>query len=306
MKAIDLFAGFGGSSTGAKMAGVEVLWAGNHWEEAVSIHAKNHPEVRHVCQDLHQANWAEVPAHDLMMASPCCQGHSKARGKKDGNPEHDTSRSTAWAIVSAAEYHRPYSIIVENVADFLKWILYPAWEAAMQALGYSLCPHIIDCADLGVPQNRIRLFIICTQSKTPLKLELPRYEHIGANSFIDFSVGKWSPINKPNRAAATLDRVSAGRVQFGERFLMPYYGSGSGLTGRCLTRPVGTITTRDRWAIVNGDHMRMINTDEVMSAMTLPANYIRPHQHKLTIHMAGNAVPPKAMSEIISTLKVNI
>jgi len=24
-----------------------------------------------------------VPTHDILLASPCCQGHAKARGKKD-------------------------------------------------------------------------------------------------------------------------------------------------------------------------------------------------------------------------------
>ena len=40
MKAIDLFSGFGGSSTGASMAGIDVVWAGNHWQEAVGYYPK--------------------------------------------------------------------------------------------------------------------------------------------------------------------------------------------------------------------------------------------------------------------------
>lgn len=124
MKGIDLFAGLGGSSTGARMAGVDIVWAGNHWQKAVEIHAMNHPGAQHVCQDLHQANWEKVPKHDIMFASPCCQGHSKARGRKAGNPQHDASRSTAWAVVAAAEFHTPEFVIVENVKEFLLWALY--------------------------------------------------------------------------------------------------------------------------------------------------------------------------------------
>ncbi len=208
MKAIDLFAGFGGFSTGAKLAGVEVVWAANHWPDAVRWHEANHPGAIHVCQDLHQANWAEVPAHDLLLASPCCQGHSKARGKSNGNPEHDASRSTAWAVVSAAEYHRPDAALIENVPEFLQWTLYPAWEKAMNDLGYQLSPHVVDCADLGVPQNRIRLFIVATKSRTPMVLNLPAENHRPAASFIDMDAGRWSPIEKPGRAAATLERVT--------------------------------------------------------------------------------------------------
>lgn len=112
MNTIDLFSGAGGFSTGASLAGCNVVWAGNHWPEAVEWHARNHPGVQHVTQDLHQADWSAVPDHDLMLASPCCQGHSRARGKNAGNPQHDASRSTAWAVVSAAEYHRPPMVLV--------------------------------------------------------------------------------------------------------------------------------------------------------------------------------------------------
>lgn len=303
-KAIDLFAGFGGWTTGAKKAGVDVVWAANHWQEAVNWHGVNHPDTSHVCQDLHQANWSQVPAHDLLLASPCCQGHSNARGKGAGNPQHDESRATAWAVVSAAEVHRPKLVIVENVAEFLDWELYPAWEAAMKALGYALAPHVVDCADLGVPQNRVRLFIVCTRSRKPLQLDLPQLPHVPASSFIDIDSGNWGPIITPRRSPATLARISRGRKDLGtDTFLAPYYGDGSGLTGRSLDRPIGTITTRARWALVNGSMMRMLTTEETLRAMTFgPETQYPLNNQKLTIHMAGNAVPPLAAQRMVEAV----
>jgi len=302
--AIDLFAGFGGWTTGGKAAGLNVLWAANHWPSAVEWHSANHPETKHVCQDLHQADWSQVPKHDVMLASPCCQGHTKARGKESGSPKHDNSRSTAWAPVANAEVNRPEFAVIENVPEFMDWILYPAWADAMQRLGYALAPHIVDCADLGVPQHRVRLFMVCSRSKAPLQLQLPRYQHVPANQIIDFDAGKWSPIEKPGRAKSTLVRVENGRKRFGDRFVMPYYGSGSGLTGRSLDRPIGTITTLDRWAVVDGDKMRMITADEAMAAQSFPADTLRPDNHRLTMHMTGNAVPPLAGQRIIEALKL--
>ena len=298
--AIDLFAGLGGWSTGASLAGVDVLWAANHWPDAVEWHSANHPNTIHACQDLHQADWSQVPAHDLLLASPCCQGHSKARGKANGNPQHDASRSTAWAVVSALEFHRPKLAIVENVPEFLDWALYPAWSSAMNALGYQLAPHVVNCADLGVPQERVRMFLICTRSQAPLHLQLPKMEHVPATSFIDFNAGRWSPIERPGRATATLERIRNGREQFGDRFVMSYYGNTK--SGRSLQRPIGTITTRDRWAIVDGDRMRMLTADENLLAMSFPVGTKRPANHRLTVHMAGNAVPPVAGQRIIQAL----
>lgn len=303
MKAIDLFAGAGGFSTGASLAGCEVVWAANHWPEAVEWHAVNHPDAQHTCQDLHQARWELVPRHDLMLASPCCQGHSRARGKAHGNPQHDASRSTAWAVVSAAEFHRPDFILVENVPEFLEWQLYRPWELAMQALGYSVAPHVIDAADHGAPQNRVRMFLVLARSRAPLMLNLPQLQHIPASTFIDFNSEGWSPIEKPGRSLATLRRVSNGRRQFGDRFIMPYYGNGSGLTGRSLSRPIGTITTRDRWAIVDGDRMRMLNRFECRDAMSFPSDYQLPKNHRLAVHLLGNAVCPVPVSHIITALQ---
>ncbi|OEY66831.1 DNA cytosine methyltransferase [Marinobacter sp. X15-166B] len=301
MDVIDLFSGAGGFSTGAALAGCNVVWAANHWPEAVEWHAKNHPDTQHLLQDLHQADWSLVPEHDLMLASPCCQGHSRARGKAHGNPQHDASRSTAWAVVSAAEYHQPQVAIVENVPEFLDWRLYRPWKLAMKALGYSVSPHVVDAADLGAPQNRVRMFLVLTKTKTPLVLDLPKMDHKPASSFIDFDAGNWSQIDKPGRAKATLERVRSGREAFGDRFLISYYGNTK--TGRSLNRPIGTITTRDRWAIIDGGRMRMLSRFECRDAMSFPDTYQLPDNHRLAVHLMGNAVCPEPVKRIIQAVK---
>lgn len=301
MKIADLFAGAGGFSEGAKMAGHTVVFAGDHWPDAVRCHSANHPEALHLCQDLHQVDWSQVPAHDLLTASPCCQGHSRARGKE--GPQHDASRSTAWAVVSCAEYHRPPVVLVENVPEFLDWVLYPAWELAMQSLGYSMTPYILDAADHSVPQHRRRLFLVCSRSRAALLLSLPRRAHQPARSIIQFEAGNWSPVQKPGRSAARIAQWARGRERYGDRFVMPYYGSGSGLTGRSLDRPLGTITTRDRWAVVDGDKMRMLSVSEIRAAMGFPDDYQLPDSHKLAVHLLGNAVVPVVARDLIEAVQ---
>lgn len=301
MRAIDLFAGAGGFSTGAVMAGCSVVWAANHWPAAVEVHARNHPDTEHACQDVQQADWTVVPAHDLLLASPACQGHSPARGVE--KPHHDALRATAWAVVSAAECHNPEAVVVENVPEFAGWKLYPAWCAAMHALGYALAPMVIDAADHGVPQHRRRLFIVATRSKHPIELAMPVRPHVGADSVLDFNAGRWSPIHRPGRAPATLARIAAGRAAHGSRFLAPYYGSGSGETGRSLSRPIGTITTRDRWAVIDGDRMRMVTADESRAFMGFPASYSLPPVHREAMHMLGNAVCPPVACDLINAIR---
>ncbi len=301
MNAIDLFAGAGGFSTGAAQAGCRVLWAANHWPTAVEWHSANHPDTQHACQDLQQADFREAPAHDLLLASPACQGHSPARGKE--RPHHDAQRATAWAVVTCAEVHRPPVVLVENVPSFADWLLWPAWCAAMNALGYALQPLVLDAADHGVPQHRRRLFVVATRSRHPIELRLPQRPHRPAAECIDFSAGTWSPVAKPGRSAATLARVAAGRQQHGDRFVAPYYGSGSGETGRSLQRPIGTLTTRARWAVIDGDRMRMVRAVEGRALMGFPAEYRLPANEATAWHLIGNAVAPTVAADVINAIR---
>jgi DNA (cytosine-5)-methyltransferase 1 len=299
MTAIDLFAGAGGFSQGAKLAGVRVLWAGNHWPAAVAVHQLNHPDTQHLCQDLRQADWTRVPAHDILLASPACQGHSRARGKD--RPHHDAARATAWAVVSAAECHRPPVLLVENVPEFAHWILFPAWRAALEALGYTLAPHLLDAADHGVPQHRRRLFIVGTRSRFPLHLQLAARPHLSAETIVDPTAEPWSPVNRVGRAPATLARIDRGRRELGSRFLVGYYGSTRG--GRSLARPIGTLTTLDRWALVDGDRMRMLTPGEIRAGMGFPADYQLPAQRRLAVHLLGNAVCPPVAADLLREIR---
>ncbi|WP_255374060.1 DNA cytosine methyltransferase [Vogesella sp. LIG4] len=214
-----------------------------------------------------------------------------------------TAAAQQRGLSSRLPYHLQDFIVVENVPAFTRWKLYPAWRQALHALGYAIQPYILDAADHGVAQNRDRLYLVMTRSQHPIELRLPKHEHIGADSFIDFAAGNWSQIERPGRSPATLKRIAAGRARFGDRFLAPYYGTGSGETGRSLGRPIGTITTRDRWAIIDGDRMRMLTAQECRTAMGFPAGYILPEQHHLAVHMLGNAVCPPVMHDIINAIR---
>lgn len=296
MRSIDLFAGVGGLSEGARLAGVHTVWAGNHWPLACEYFEANH-RITPACQDLQQADWTQVPAHDVLLAAPACQGHSKARGKE--RPHHDALRATAWAVVSAAECHKPALVVVENVPDFADWLLYPAWCQAMHTLGYALAPMLIDAADHGVPQHRQRLFIVGTRSRHPLQLVLPRRPHVPASSVIDFEAGNWTRVDRPGRAPKTLARIAAGRRVFGDRFLAPYYGNGSGNTGRSIHRPIGTMTTKARWAVVDGNRMRMVSVPEARAFMGMRASYRLPEAATHANKLLGNGVCPPVAEDLV-------
>jgi DNA (cytosine-5)-methyltransferase 1 len=152
-----------------------------------------------------------------------------------------------------------------------------------------------------VPQHRERMFLVLARAKNPLVLRLPKRDRVPASSLVDFTAGKWQPIEKPGRAAATLARIAEGRRVHGARFISSYYGNERG--GRSLNRPIGTITTRDRHAIVDGDHMRMLSVQEARAAMGFPADYVLPAQQRLSMHMLGNAVCPPVARDVIYAIR---
>jgi DNA (cytosine-5)-methyltransferase 1 len=299
--AIDLFAGVGGNTQGATQAGVRVVWAGNHHPPAVRYFRLNNPGTITACQDLRQADWRVLPKHWLGMASPSCKGHTNARGKE--RPHHDADRSTAWAVVDYVEHHLPEVLLVENVSAFLNWLLYPQWRGALEALGYILNPLILDAADHGVPQHRVRLFIIANRGRHILPLRIEQRPHVPVKNIIDINRGTWSKIDRPGRALNTLRRVRNGRAEFGDVFVMPYYGRGSGTTGRSIHRPLGTVTTRDRWAIVRGNEMRMFSVDEYRAAMSFHRDTKLPPQKDQAVLMLGNATCPEQITDIITAIK---
>src|SRR5699024_4696464 len=117
------------------------------------------------------------PTTDVAWFSPSCTNHSIAKGARRGDQQPDLfgeilpnaaaerSRATMWDVVRFAEHHRYRAVIVENVTDVRDWVLWPAWTAALTALGYefravSLNSMHAQALGPGAPQSRDRLYVV--------------------------------------------------------------------------------------------------------------------------------------------------
>jgi DNA (cytosine-5)-methyltransferase 1 len=74
--------------------------------------------------------------------------------------------------------------------------------------------------------------------------------------------------------------------------------------GRSLERPIGTITTKQQWALVDDDQIRMLTITELRRAMGFPEEYDLPSTKELAGRMLGNAVCPPVASELVRQVKV--
>ncbi len=269
----------------------------NHWPVAVASHAANHPDVDHRCQDAALMDPRDLPAFDFLLASPACQGHSRARGTEQ--PHHDVSRSTAWCVVNVLDVCRPEGFGAENVVEMRTWRLYQTWLAALRALGYRIAEHVLNAADFGAPQDRVRLFVTGHLERPAFHIRTPRRAHVGAETFLE-SDGAWSDVDKPGRAAATLRKIAASRARLGPRFLLPFYGAT--VVGRATSRPIGTITTRDRYALVDGSRMRMLTVREYGRAMGFPEGYVLTGTRAEQVMQFGNAVEVKTARGVVAQM----
>jgi DNA (cytosine-5)-methyltransferase 1 len=92
-----------------------------------------------------------------------------------------------------------------------------------------------------------------------------------------------------------------------ETLLVPYYGNG---TARPAREPIGTLSTRDRYAVVNGvDEIavedvlfRMLEPHEIGRAMAFGETYTVIGSKRDRVRQYGNAVTPPVAEVIISAL----
>ncbi|QQM45121.1 DNA cytosine methyltransferase [Streptomyces liliifuscus] len=90
-----------------------------------------------------------------------------------------------------------------------------------------------------------------------------------------------------------------------EHLLVPYYGNG---TAKTVREPVGTLSTRDRYALVQGDVaiedvlFRMLEPHEIGRAMSFADEYIVLGSKRERVRQYGNAVTPNCAEVIVCAL----
>jgi DNA (cytosine-5)-methyltransferase 1 len=306
MRAVDLFAGWGGFTSGATAAGVQVVWAANHLQVAVDVHSANHPGTRHECQDLRQADWTALPRYELLLASPACQGHSTAgranRERWGSAKKHESDRATAWAVVDCADATEPAMLIVENVPSFREWRLYGVWRAGLEALGYHLQEHVVVASKHSeTPQRRERLVIVGSK-RAIAPIQLRERPEAAFGPCVDWNEGAWRPIAEARDSVRA--RFEKAADQLGRRGIVQHVTRGGRVR---LDEPIRTITTKDQWCVFKGGRegvYRGLTPREYARGMGFPEDYAWPATlgRDVVVRGLGNAVPPPLAREVVSAV----
>jgi DNA (cytosine-5)-methyltransferase 1 len=310
IRAIDLFCGAGGSSWGAKAAGISIIAGFDHWELAGKVFKTNFPKARFVAGPLKNAkvrNLAkELGEIDLILASPECTNHSVAKGKKRRSEE---SRETAFQVIRFAREFKSRWIVIENVGNMKKWRQYKKFKSQLEALGYHIREQRLNSADFKVPQQRKRLFLLCDRRVKPGAIRRVGGRRQTAGSFVSLNGEyRWSKLRQKNRAKPTLERAKLAKAGVGmdKPFILVYYGSDAAGGWQRLNQPLRTVTTLDRFAVVKpsakGHKMRMLQVPELQAAMGMEGMRFLHGTRRDKIKMIGNAVCPPVMEQVVNTL----
>lgn len=178
IRVIELFAGYGSQHLALKRLKrdypefeYEVVAFCEIDENAIkayhALHGDNIPNLG----DITQVNPSDVPDCDLMTWSFPCQSISSA-GLQHGLAEGSGTRSSlCWNAVRIFEAKRPKYLLMENVSALVsdKFIGdFNLLQSSLQKIGYTNFTQLMNAKDYGVPQNRLRVFMVsvldCSQA----------------------------------------------------------------------------------------------------------------------------------------------
>ena len=169
MKYVDLFAGVGGIRLGA----VSALK-----KQGIESHCVLSSEIDVKACETYQLNFNEYPKGDIrditeiepfdfLLAGFPCQPFSYA-GKKQGFG--DTRGTLFFEVERIINKYQPKAFLLENVRGLythdggrtIKTII-----NKLRELGYGTYDMLLNSSNFGVPQNRVRLYILGIKGETP-------------------------------------------------------------------------------------------------------------------------------------------
>ena len=169
---IDLFAGAGGMSLGARQAGVAVELAVESDPHAAETYAANHQTTQLFANDIRTLKssdlepWKAASDRLIVFGGPPCQGFSWSNLRT-----RNVANEANWLFrefVRVVQILRPAWVVFENVQGIVNTaggrILYQVKQSLQRH--YDLHETLLNAVHYGVPQSRTRFFLVGTRGGT--------------------------------------------------------------------------------------------------------------------------------------------
>jgi DNA (cytosine-5)-methyltransferase 1 len=304
LSAVSLFSGCGGFDWGATQAGLNVIWANDNDPYAAVAYKSIFPQVEFVEGDVRKI--MEFPKADVLIGCYPCTGFSVAARRR----WHDLGERNLMEIngnflyeefIRALDIVQPKYLFVENVRGMKSaedgWF-YKKQIEGFKSKGYKITTNWLNAANFGVPQTRLRLFIVGVKN---------------CEDVIDYKFPKPTNGIEFEKSIATLKSAISEMPLWptGEYFDYPFHG-------HFLTRnrkrnwdqPSYTIVAnahhvplhpmgdpmiyigKDKWAL-QGNENRRLSWRECAKIQGLPDHLAPTGGIMDKYRVVGNAVPPK-------------
>ena len=298
MKVVSMFSGAGGLGLGFIMAGHDIIWANDLYEDAVNTYRKNIGD-HIILADIQEIDAKDIPDCDIVIGGFPCQGFSVANWKRHIDDERNVLYKQLIRVIKEKQ---PKFFLAENVKGLTNMEHGEVFKLVLEdfsSLGYRVKWKILNAADYGVPQIRQRVIITGVRSDIDFEYNYPQPTHDkdGKHGLLKWvSAGEdLKEIPDPDQPNPLKNHeYSKYKLQFsnyiGHRRIDP-------------DKPAPTVTARgdDKGGVVilphpNGE--RRMSCRELATIQSFPLDFEFCGNRSSIYRQIGNAVPPKMVFAI--------
>ena len=185
LKAVSLFAGCGGTDVGLEgnfyflnryyaKNSIQIIYANDFEKSACNIYSQNFSH-KIDCRDIKTVD--TIPEHDLLVAGFPCQSFSILAQNPPRLGYQDERGKLFFEVVRFLKKYQPKYFVCENVKGILSADKGKTFQLIIHNLseaGYKVKYQVINSADFGVPQKRLRVFIVGVRNDIGIEYVFPK------------------------------------------------------------------------------------------------------------------------------------
>lgn len=327
---ISLFAGCGGSSTGYKMAGYNVKVSSEFIPSAQETYKANHPktivieeDIRNTTPDqiLKMAN-IKVGELDVLDGSPPCSSFSTVGkreelwGKEKMYSEGVKQRTDDlfFEYLRMVEGIKPKVFVAENVKGLTmgksKLILEQILKKA-DDIGYNVDYKLLNSAEFGVPQTRIRCIIMGVRKDLNIEPSFPSGNSnvvTVREAFEDLKLD----VDEVQMLIHKMKNYSIYKywLELEDKPLGSWHEKRFSLCRNYLDKPSRTITQRNSdlscAGVCHSTEPRKYTIAELKRLFSFPDDFILKGNYNQQAERLGRSVPPLLMKGVAEYIRDNI
>ena len=284
-----------GSSQGYKMAGYDVIGCNEIDPRQMEIYKHNLKPKYSYLEDIRTFRLRDdLPKElfelDILDASFPCSLFSTANLKADDKKGKEvkfregqakqTLDDLAFETIKLVDKLKPKICVFENVKGLLneknKWYVEQIYKQ-FENIGYRICHHLINCADLGVPQKRERVFFFAVRKD----IDVPTVDIFGCEPYLNLDIReKHITIKHFYNTKQKTDKQNYSDIRFGDIMCN-------------INKPLQTITGLSRfWISVD----ELLDKNSLLQCGSWSLDYDFLNQDYQ--YVLGMSVPPLAMYRI--------